>query len=332
MKFKMGGSGGTSLITVSPGVMTNAYFGDRRRRGVYYRFESEEVWEPPYIWSGKIKTVSMKQPPIFEVPPHVGVEAWYRPSLVFHPMYGSSNTPARANDENVLIGIGGYNTPTKVGHSAELRAERPSQPYGARTGYVKRDLVRTKNNPFWDNKWHTFVIHVHSHAHYSLTWDGVLVADIVEKAPSTMSGANGVGLRCDFADIEIKDFKVTGPRPPFNIPNGIENNMTIHKPFRVYDSRKEGIVIRNNVREIDVPGNKSVFAHITCVNNRGYNTDGHLSVTGYNDGDWSTSLVNWNAGDKVSTDGAPIAVPDGKLYVRPSGTTHVLVDIFEHEE
>jgi hypothetical protein len=147
----------------------------------------------------------MMSPPVFED----GTPAWYRPGLVFHPMYGSSTTAAAGNDENVLIGLGTYDRPAgHVGISAELRAERPDAPYGTRSGYARKHEKQAAPSPFWDGQWHDFKVTVHSHDHYSLSWDGVVLADVQENTPATMSGRNRVGLRCDFADIEIRDFKV----------------------------------------------------------------------------------------------------------------------------
>jgi hypothetical protein len=199
------GSGpGTGWVASGGGALRNATNGNPAARASYYRFASAQDYAPPYVWSGKIRTISMMTPPVFPD----GTPAWYKPALVFHPMYGSSTTPAAGNDENVLIGLGTYDRPGHVGISAELRAERPDAPYGARSGYVSR-VRGVAPSPFFDGQWHDFEVTVHSHAHYTLTWDGVVMADVVEKTPATMAGRNHVGLRCDFLDIEIKDFAVT---------------------------------------------------------------------------------------------------------------------------
>lgn len=206
------GSGpGTGWVTTGPGVQRNATHGNVGARGSYYRFASAQEYAPPYVWSGKIRTISMMSPPVFED----GTPAWYRPGLVFHPMYGSSTTPAAGNDENVLIGLGTYDRPAgHVGISAELRAERPDTPYGTRSGYARKHVRGVAPSPFWDGQWHDFEVTVHSHAHYSLSWDGVILADVQEDTPATMGGRNRVGLRCDFTDIEIRDFKVTTEQGP----------------------------------------------------------------------------------------------------------------------
>jgi|GEM_PF-1480389 len=199
------GSAGTGWVATGPGVLRNARSGDVNGRGVYYRFQSEQDYAPPYVWSGSVRTISLMSPPVFED----GTPAWYRPGLVFHPMYGSSSTPAAGNEENVLIGLGTYDRPEgHVGISAELRAERPAEPYGSRSGYARKHARQPAPFPFWDGLWHNFEIVVHSHAHYTLMWDGVMLADVLENSPATMSGRNRVGLRCDFTDIEIRDWAV----------------------------------------------------------------------------------------------------------------------------
>ena len=217
MLMKPTGSGpGTGWVTTGPGVLRNATNGDTGARGSYYRFASAQDYLPPYVWSGKIRTISMMTPPVFAD----GTPAWYRPGLVFHPMYGSSTTAAAGNDENVLIGLGTYDRPAgHVGISAELRAERPDAPYGVRTGYARKHVRGVAPSPFFDGDWHDFEVTVHSHAHYTLSWDGVVMADVQEKAPATMSGRNRVGLRCDFIDIEIKDFAVTTDEEPAAMTN-----------------------------------------------------------------------------------------------------------------
>jgi hypothetical protein len=199
------GSGpGTGWVDMGGGVLRNATNGDVAERGSYFRFASDQDFAPPYVWSGKIRTISLMEPPVFSN----GTPAWYEPGLVFHPMYGSSTTAAKGNDENVLIGLGGAASEGHVGISAELRAERPDTPYGARSGYVNR-VRGVAPTPFFDGAWHLFDITVHSHAHYTLQWDGVIMADVEEKLPATMAGRNRVGLRADFLGIEIKDFSVT---------------------------------------------------------------------------------------------------------------------------
>ena len=215
------GSPGTGWVETSPGVLRNARSGDVTGRGVYYRFQSDKDYAPPYVWSGKIRTISMMTPPVFED----GTPSWYRPSLVFHPIYGSSTTAANGDSENVLITLGMYDRPAgHVGVSAELRMERTSKPYGSRSGYARKHIKGAAPSPFWDGEWHDFEITVHSHAHYSLSWDGVVMADVQENTPTTMAGRNRVGLRCDFTDIEIKDFAVTAATtyatPVTTYPNG----------------------------------------------------------------------------------------------------------------
>ena len=205
MEMTPTGSPGTGWVATGPGVLRNARSGDVDGRGVYYRFQSEEDYAPPYVWSGSIRTISLMSPPVFED----GTPAWYRPGLVMHAMYGSGKGVA-GNDENVLIGLGTYDRPEgHVGISAELRAERPAEPYGSRSGYARKHANLPAPFPFWDGEWHDFEIEVLSHEHYRLSWDGVVLADVLENLPATMSGRNRVGLRCDFTDIEIRDFKVT---------------------------------------------------------------------------------------------------------------------------
>jgi len=202
------GSGpGTGWVTTGPGIQRNATDGDADVRGSYYRFASVEDYAPPYVLEGEIRTIGIG-PAIFAD----GTPAWYQPSLVVHPMYGSGDG-VPGNDANVFFRIGGLTDPVgKVSISAELRAERPDRPYGTRTsGYVKRD--RGDTGQVWDGRRHKMRIEVPSHDVYRMFWDGVLIADVQEKLPATMSGRNRIGLRCDMASIAIRGWKVTTERP-----------------------------------------------------------------------------------------------------------------------
>ena len=214
MLMKPTGTTGTGWVAGPDGSLRNSFNGDPSVMGVYYRYESVESFAPPYQWSGKVRTVELMSPPVFAN----GTPAWYRPGLVIHPMYGSDGTSAAGNDENVLIGLGTYDRPAgHVGISAELRAERPppANPYGVRTGYARKHVRGVAPSPFWDGRWHQLVVTVHSHNHYTLSWDGRILADVVENSPATIPpGRCKVGLRCDFAQIEIKDFKVTTEEGP----------------------------------------------------------------------------------------------------------------------
>jgi hypothetical protein len=216
------GSGpGTGWVASGGGALRNATNGNPGERASYYRFASAQDYAPPYVWSGKIRTISMMTPPVFPD----GTPAWYKPGLVFHAMYGSSTTPAAGNDENVLIGLGTYDRPAgHVGISAELRAERPDRPYGVRTGYARKHVRGVAPSPFFDGQWHDFVVTVHSHDHYTLTWDGVVMADVVEKTPATMAGRNRVAIRTDFLAIEIKDFAVTTDEEPAAMTSPFDNS------------------------------------------------------------------------------------------------------------
>jgi hypothetical protein len=201
----------TGWVDMGGGVLRNATGGDVLELGSYFRFASAEDYAPPFIWRGKIRPISLMDPPVFRN----GTPAHYRPGLVFHAMYGSSWTRAAGNDENVLIGLGTHDRPAgHVGISAELRAERPATPYGARSGYARKHVRGVAPSPFFDGAWHDFVVTVHSHAHYTLEWDGVIMADVEENLPATMTGRNHVGLRADFLGIEIRDFSVTSIDEP----------------------------------------------------------------------------------------------------------------------
>ena len=190
------------------GVLANSVFGDTDNVGQYMRYSSVETFKPPFVWSGWIRTRSIMVPPVF----NDGTPAWYRPGLVFHPLYPSNNA-------NVLISLGTHDRPKgHVGISAELRDERPppQNAYGSRSGYARKHVGEPAPYPFWDDEWHFFECAVPSYNHYSLSWDGVMMADVLENSPPTITGgAVRVGLRCDFTRIEIRDFKlVTASSPP----------------------------------------------------------------------------------------------------------------------
>jgi hypothetical protein len=167
----------------------------------YLRYESAETFQVPFSWSGRIKTTKNYGPEARFL--FTNKEVWYDPKLVFHPQYGTDATPAKGNDENVMVGLEDGHTSV----SAELRAERPERPYGVRTGYESKKVVHP--GVVFDGAWHVFRIEVLSHGHYQLWWDGQMMADVVEKEPATIKpGRVKVGLRLDFLDVTLADMEV----------------------------------------------------------------------------------------------------------------------------
>ena len=191
-----GGSTGTSLITTFPGAVRTALDGQVGQFGVYHRYQSRQMFRPPFRWTGRIRCRSIMEPPVFLD----GVPAWYVPMINLHAMYPSDN-------RNVIVQFGRHSDPQRTGTTAEMRDERPDRPYGVRTGYQRRNLVRLPNNPY--SGWHNFIVDVAGPGQYSLTWDGVLVVDVIEKEPPTISpGPVPVGIRLDFADVELAAMQV----------------------------------------------------------------------------------------------------------------------------
>ena len=192
--------GPVGLVPVSDGMRTG-YGGVPGNVNTYLRYESEETFQVPFTWSGRIKTTKNYGPEARFL--FTNEEVWYDPKLVFHPQYGTDATIAAGNDENVLIGLNDGRTSV----SAELRAERPERPYGVRTGYESKKVVHP--GVVFDGEWHDFRVEVLSHGHYQLWWDGQLMADVVEKEPFTIqTGRVRVGLRLDFLDVTLTDLTV----------------------------------------------------------------------------------------------------------------------------
>lgn len=190
------GSGGSALLPRAGGVFRTAVNGVVGAFGVYHRFQTIQHFDPPYEFSIDMRVNARKYPYTFEW----GGTAGYEPGVVIHPMHDMWHTPTDGNKENVLFRFGSLGQ-TTVSASAEIDGK-----YGYRTGFVKRTL-----GPSFDpvgKGWFKLVATVHSHAHYTLHSDGVLLADITEKLPTTLVGAVGIGLRFDFLDVEIRNSSV----------------------------------------------------------------------------------------------------------------------------
>ena len=159
--------------------------------GVYHRYATRQLWEPPFRWSGRIRVLERMPSPwrLWD-----GDEISYRPAVVFFVQH-------QDNDHNVLIGVGGEGQ-----RLVSISAELPDG-YGARTGYESR--VRVPSFDLAGTGWHTFDAVVDDHHRYRLRLDGAVLADVVEKQPATLSGPVGVGLRLDFFDVEVADMVVT---------------------------------------------------------------------------------------------------------------------------
>lgn len=190
-----------SLKWTAPNRWRTAWDNEVGCHGQYLRFESVEKWTPPYTWSGRVRPIETMIPPIFDSPRpdnsgSITDVCWYTPALNFYPQRidGAHHT---------LLQVGSQADFTKVGTTAKL-----GNKYGVRTGYVSRTFKRLPKSP-WDGQWHNFRIDVPSHDHYKLWWDGVLVADVVEKNPATMFGATRVGFRLDFCDVEFDNMTVS---------------------------------------------------------------------------------------------------------------------------
>lgn len=166
----------------------------------YRRLHTLQTYTPPFTFSGRVRLNDVMDPGVFGWGWKQGQAVTYRPSLVFHPMYVS-------NDHNVLISIGSRANPTACGISAELRSERPQQPYGVRTGYEQR--IRNPIEDPMDQTFHRFAVVVHSHAHYQLRFDSVTVADVIEKEPATIPpGPVAIGMRLDFLSVDFAGLTV----------------------------------------------------------------------------------------------------------------------------
>ena len=195
----VGGTGG-GLVDTPEGQRTGLW-GVPGNVHNYIRLSSVESYSVPFVWTGRAKTTKNYGPDAKFVPG--GQTVWYNPAFVFFPQYGTDATDCDGNNENVLIGL----NDNKVGISAELRCERPDQAYGVRTGYESR----TRGDPgvVWDDQWHDFRVEVHSHEHYTVYWDDVLMADVIEESPATIKpGRVKVGIRLDFCDVTLTDLNL----------------------------------------------------------------------------------------------------------------------------
>lgn len=190
------------LKPTGPDRVRTAWDNQVGEHGQYLRFWSRETFTPPYVWSGRVRPISTMIPPVFDSPRpdnsgNVTDVCWYIPALNFYPMRVDGSN-------NVILQTGFQSDPAKVAATAKYLGR-----YGARSGYEERYLSRMPGT-IWDDRWHDFRIVVPSYGEYRLFWDGVLRADIKERAPYTVSGPVRVGFRLDFCDVEFAEMTVTG--------------------------------------------------------------------------------------------------------------------------
>lgn len=192
MKFYAYGNVGSELKpTGVDGSLRTAYRGQFGSHGIAHRYGSVDMWDKPFKWTGRMRVHSRAGPPFYFE--GSTVEAHYRPAIVFHPLH-------QDNEHNIVMGFGGDGQKL-----VSISAELPTG-YGVRTGYVSRERADSFNPV--GTGWHSFEVKVYGLDHYELWWDGELLAKAIEKKPTTLTGAVGVGLRLDFFDVEVADMKV----------------------------------------------------------------------------------------------------------------------------
>lgn len=284
----------------------------------YFRAMSADLYRPPYSVSGWMKVNAKMNPPRFPD----GRPVTYDPSIVFQPLHGSDLTWYSGNEQNVIIRFGGA-AQENVSVSAEVGG--PGAPYGRRTGYISR--YRAPNFDPADGKWHRFDVSVPSLNAYSLSWDGIVLADVVEQEPASFFGGRaGFGLRLDFFDVTVKDVTVTEyPTPPPTLIAGDLN--AIMPPTRIVDSRERGKrLLAQDLTPVTfladvIPANaKAVLASVIAIRPDG---DGWLTVWG--DGSMPvTSTVNFYR-DKTVANVALIPW-GGSLSAYSTAAAHLVVD------
>ncbi len=195
------GTGGTALAPTPGGGLRTSYNGVPGASGTYQRYGTVESFLPPYTFAFDLLVRSRRDPYAFEW----GGAAGYDPSIVIHPMHGMDDTPAHANEENIIMRFGGRSSDL-ASVSAEL-GDRS----GFRTGFTNRE--RGPNFDPVGRGWMRVEVNVLAHDHYTLHVAGEQLIDLTEKQPATMSGPVGIGLRLDFFDAEIRNVTVNEGEP-----------------------------------------------------------------------------------------------------------------------
>jgi hypothetical protein len=256
-------------------------------------------------------------PPVFA---SNGKTATYQPKLNFHPLYPS-------NERNIVMGPANPQNPTVVGISAEMRDLRPDSPYGVRTGYTKRVRTPLAVNPIGTG-WHTFRWEVLSHYEYQLYWDGVLVADVVEKLPSTIDpGPVPIGLRLDFLDVEFKNQRVDEHMPVPKIVVGQSSDIFIVPQTRILDTR-QGAQIKARVNtQLPITGVPPAGATSMILNAIAVNPEADGYFTLYSAVKPQTSSINYRKGSATSNFVIVPVNSNRELRVYSSASTDIVLDL-----
>jgi hypothetical protein len=304
--------------TLAP-VLDNAFrtadaHGNPGAHPIYARFATTKRFTPPYVWSGSVLVRERLDDPYIASENRRPPWDW---ALTFHPMHDS-------NDINHLVGIGDQRQGA-VRVSAEAVVDGIHR-YGYRTGLAGR--IRADQIDPIDGEWHDFRFEVDSYNEWRGYWDDVLIVQVKELSPPTISAPCQVALRLDFFDAEFADMRITTPQPP--PPKGHPVNFVLLEPStlnRVIDTRNRPhpVAHASHVWDINHPSLPSdAVAVEVSITATGASKAGWLS--GWAKGAWPGTVI-------VSYDSAPITnqvtvgLSAGKLRTRSSSPVHFVIDL-----
>jgi hypothetical protein len=158
---------------------------------VYHRHVSNEVFVPPFKFSGKLLVRKRLDEVWIESEQRAPTWDW---GLCFFPLHVN-------NDNNVVSRF--WNKAQRLTLNQEFNKK-----------YTSIAPFFNVLNPA-ENVWHTFVFDVKSYTQYSLTFDGKEIGSwLFPGVEETLRVPVNVGFRCDFFDVEFDDVTVAEVRSP----------------------------------------------------------------------------------------------------------------------
>jgi len=156
---------------------------------IYHRHVSNEVFEPPFIFTGKVNVRDRLEQVIIESENRVPTWDW---GLCFFPIHLD-------NDNNIVARF--WNNSQKITLSQEIDHK-----------YTSAAIPISYSNPSF-GMWYSFTFKVDSYTNYSfkfgnrnaISWNFPDISDSLIKPIN-------VGFRCDFFDVEFKDIVVKQER------------------------------------------------------------------------------------------------------------------------
>jgi hypothetical protein len=184
--------------TYSDGILvptgTNSWRTAHKTKGVgawpvYHRHVSNEVFEPPFTFYGRLKVRDRLENVIIESENRVPTWDW---GLCFFPIHVD-------NDNNLVTRF--WNKSQKITLHQEIEHKYTS--VGDPINY---------SNPAFDT-WYSFIFEVNSYTNYAFKFGGrnFIYWDFPNVSNTLLKPIN-VGFRCDFFDVEFKDIAVRQER------------------------------------------------------------------------------------------------------------------------